>query len=88
MVESLFEVEDELESLVGDELRLPVHPDDPVLQLVALEFRRPARFLALRSALDYADLCLESASDRLVLSTEVMSDSMSSRKSSRSSLRK
>ena len=45
MVESLFWVEDEPESLDGDEMRLPVHPDDPVLQLVALEFRRPARFL-------------------------------------------
>jgi len=59
------------------EMRLPEHPIVPVLQLVADEFRRPARFLASRSALDCADLCLESASDRLVLSTEVMSDSIS-----------
>lgn len=77
----LFEDLDDLESEIV-ETRLPVHDPLPVRQLLASELRRPARIWALRSALDYADLCLESASDRLVLSTEVMSDSISRRVSS------
>ena len=55
-----------------------------VVTLVSALSRSPALYKAARSALDWADACADAASDRFVLSTEVMSDSMSSRRSSRS----
>ena len=56
-------------------------PDPFEDRLVSSDGEIPAAMRAARSALDWADICSERCSDKFVLSTEVMSDSMSSRKS-------
>ena len=62
-----------------DDMRLV---EFPVLELVESDDLRPASCIALRSALDWADCCAECCSEMLELSTEEMSVSISSRRSS------